>query len=106
MSKIALATAVVALTAAVPLMMGRAAAQQLVPAAAPPSNRAGATGAPINPTAAKPATAQSNRFPSLIGILRAEFEVRRKPLRYSERGGRISLQQSVADTQVALRANG
>ena len=36
MSKTALATAVVALTAAVPLTRGRAEAQQLVPAAAPP----------------------------------------------------------------------
>jgi Bacterial SH3 domain len=36
MSKIALATAVVALTAAVPLTMGRAEAQQLAPGAAPP----------------------------------------------------------------------
>src|SRR5271155_1763101 len=36
MSKIALATAVVALTAAVSLTMGRAEAQQLVPGAAPP----------------------------------------------------------------------
>ena len=36
MSKIALATATVALTAAVPLTMGRAEAQRLVPGAAPP----------------------------------------------------------------------
>jgi hypothetical protein len=36
MSKIALATAVAALSAAVPLTMGRAGAQQLVPGAAPP----------------------------------------------------------------------
>jgi hypothetical protein len=60
MSKIALATAVVALTAAVPLVMGRGAeAQQLVPGAAPPWSTATTTTTetkPVPTPAATPAT--------------------------------------------------
>jgi hypothetical protein len=58
MSKIALATAVVALTAAVPLTMGRAEAQQLVPGAAPPWGTTTTTTEtkPVATPAATPAT--------------------------------------------------
>jgi hypothetical protein len=56
MSKIALATAVVALTAAVPLSMRRAEAQQLVPAAAPPWGTTTTEMKPVAAPAARPAT--------------------------------------------------
>jgi hypothetical protein len=56
MSKIAFATAIVALTAAVPLAMGRAAAQQLLPGAAPPWSTATTTETKPVPAPAPPAT--------------------------------------------------
>jgi uncharacterized protein YgiM (DUF1202 family) len=68
MSKIALATAVVALTAAVLLTTGRAEAQQLVPAAVPPWGPTTATTEtkPVPTPAAMPA-AQPVRTPAEAG---------------------------------------
>jgi hypothetical protein len=62
MSKIALATAVVALTAAVPLTRGRAEAQQLVPAAAPPWGTTTVTATETRPVAT-PATTPATQPP-------------------------------------------